>query len=208
MIKSLSLVIQAGGQSSRMGEDKALKFFLGQPLIQRVVERIGHLAAEVLVTTNHTKAYAFLNLRTVPDLLPGQGTLSGLYTALSCASLPMVAVIACDLPFVSATIFERMVVVLEREGLDVVVPHSGGGLEPMHAVYRRESCLPVVRAALEAGERKAIDWFPRVRVREYTLNEAAASDPSGLAFWNINTPQDFLEAERTAQEMAGGVHEK
>ena len=35
----LTVCIQAGGQSSRMGEDKALKTFLGRPLIQRVVER-------------------------------------------------------------------------------------------------------------------------------------------------------------------------
>lgn len=209
MIKTLTLVIQAGGQSKRMGEDKALKLFLGQPLIQRVVARAGNLAGEILVTAHHPDAYPFLKVRTVPDLLPGRGTLGGLYTAFSHASLPVVAVLACDLPFASAAILERMVSVLEKESLDVVVPRSGGdalglsrgGLEPMHAVYRRDTCLPVVRAALEAGERKAIDWFTRVRMREFTLEESAACDPFGLAFWNVNTPADFAEAERTAHEM-------
>jgi molybdopterin-guanine dinucleotide biosynthesis protein A len=200
MIDNLSLVIQAGGHSSRMGEDKALKLFLGRPLLLRLVERLGALAGEILVTVNHPEAYAFPGVRAVPDMLPGRGPLGGLYTALSCASLPLAAVVACDLPFASAAVFARMVEVLEAKAADAVVPRSDGGLEPMHAVYRRETCLPVVRAAAEAGEWKAIDWFPRVRVRELTLEEATACDPSGLAFWNINTPQEFEEAERVARE--------
>jgi molybdopterin-guanine dinucleotide biosynthesis protein A len=201
MIENLSLVIQAGGKSSRMGSDKALKPFLGQALVQRVVDRLAHLAGEVIVTTNHPEAYASLHLRTAADPFPGRGTLGGMYTALACASLPFVAVVACDLPFASAAMFTSMVEILEGEAVDAVVPRSDGGLEPLHAVYRRETCLPAVRHAVEAGELKTIDWFPRVRLREFTLDEAIECDPSGLAFWNINTPQEFEEAERVAGEM-------
>jgi len=203
MFDSLSLIIQAGGRSSRMGEDKGLKCFLGKPLVQRVVERVGHLAAEILVTTNHPEAYTFLNIPTISDIYPVRGTLGGLYTALNSASLPLVAIVACDLPFASAAIIERMVALLEEEQMDIVVPHSGGGLEPLHAVYRRKPCLQIVHEVLNAGEQKVISWFPRVRVREFSMDEAASCDPSGLAFWNVNTPGEFLEAERIAQEMEG-----
>ena len=49
----LTVCIQAGGQSSRMGEDKALKPFLGRPLIQRVVERLSPVADELIVIAGH-----------------------------------------------------------------------------------------------------------------------------------------------------------
>ena len=195
----LSLVIQAGGRSSRMGQDKALKPFLGRPLIQRVVERLSPIADEILVTVNRPDDYTFLHLGLVPDLLPGRGPLGGLYTALARASAPIVAVVACDMPFASAALLELAAVLLVREGVDVVVPRSRGGLEPLHAVYRRLTCLPVIRSAVEAGQLKAIDWFPAVRVRELTPREVAAADPSGLAFWNINTPAEFHKAERLAR---------
>ena len=77
----LSVVVQSGGQSTRMGENKALRIFLGRPLIQRVVERLAPIADELLVTTNQPEAYAFLKLPLLPDLQPGRGPLGGLHTA-------------------------------------------------------------------------------------------------------------------------------
>jgi molybdopterin-guanine dinucleotide biosynthesis protein A len=69
----LTVCIQAGGQSSRMGEDKALKTFLGRPLIQRVVDRLTPIADEIIVTTNHPQDYGFLNLRLFSDIKPDRG---------------------------------------------------------------------------------------------------------------------------------------
>lgn len=208
MIDTLSLVIQAGGESRRMGQDKALKPFLGKPLVTRMIDRLGHLGAQTLITSNHPENYAFLPLKVFPDQFPGRGTLGGLHTALFHASLPLVAVVACDLPFASAAMLERMVARMEKEGVDAVVPCWEGedysparsGWEPLHAVYRRETCLPAVQASLEAGEWKVIDWFPRLQVRPFSLQESTDCDPSGLAFWNINTPEEFSEAERVAME--------
>src|SRR5688572_32807648 len=100
----LTVCIQAGGQSSRMGEDKALKTFLGRPLIQRVIERLSPIADELIVTTNRPDDYAFLNLRLVPDLKPGRGALGGLYTAIASAAHPIVAVVACYMPFASSSL--------------------------------------------------------------------------------------------------------
>lgn len=193
-----SLVIQAGGQSARMGEDKALKLFLGRPLIQRVIERLAPLADEILVTMNHPEDYAFLGLRLVSDLAPGRGALGGLYTALASAASPIVAVVACDMPFASATLLEAATRLLVQEEADVVIPKTDGGYEPFHAVYRRAACVPAIQSALEANLWKVISWFPKVKVRVLTIGEVTRLDPSGLAFWNVNTPEEFAEAERLA----------
>jgi len=183
-----------------MGEDKALKPFLSRPLIQRVIERLTPIADEIIVTTNRPEDYLFLDLRLISDLKPGRGALGGLYTAIASASHPIVAVVACDMPFANATLIEtasRLLVDAEREA-DVVIAKSDEGYEPLHAVYRRGTCLPAIESAIDADQWKVIAWFPKVKVRVLTPEELKESDPSGLAFWNVNTPEEFAKAEELA----------
>jgi molybdopterin-guanine dinucleotide biosynthesis protein A len=196
----LTVVIQAGGMSTRMGEDKALKLFLGRPLIQRVIERMTPIADEIIVTMNHPNEYEFLNLRLVPDLKPGRGALGGLYTAIASAAHPLVAVIACDMPFASQIFFEGARRLMIREEADVVIAKTNEGYEPFHALYRRETCLPAIEAAINADQWKVIAWFPQVKVRTLNPDEVRSFDPSELCFWNLNTSEEFLEAERRANE--------
>jgi len=183
-----------------MGQDKALMPFLGRPLIQRVVDRLSPIADEMLVTTNNPRDYRFLDLPLFPDLKLGRGALGGLYTALSSANGEAVAVVACDMPFASRSLIEAAHWLLVQDEADVVIPDSGGGLEPMHAVYRRETCIPAIEAAIEADKWRLISWFPQVKVRILQPEEAKTYDPSGLAFWNLNTPEEFAEAEERAQK--------
>jgi len=192
----LTVSIQAGGQSARMGEDKALKTFLGRPLIQRLIERLSPIADEIIVTTNRPEAYSFLELRLIPDLKPGRGALGGLYTAIASATHPIVAVVACDMPFASATFIETASQLLVEEEADVVIAKSNEGYEPLHALYRRETCLPAIEAAIDADQWKVIAWFPQVKVRVLTNEELKQLDPAGLAFWNVNTPEEFAKAEQ------------
>jgi molybdopterin-guanine dinucleotide biosynthesis protein A len=195
----LTVCIQAGGQSSRMGEDKALKTFLGRPLIQRVVDRLTPIADEVIVTTNRPADYVFLNLRLFSDLKPDRGALGGLYTAIASAAYPIVAVVACDMPFASPRLIETMSRLLVQEEADVVIAKSEDGYEPLHAVYRRDICLPAIEAAIAADQWKVIAWFPQVKVRVLTMDEIKSADPDGLAFWNVNTPEEFAKAEELAK---------
>lgn len=194
----LTVVIQAGGQSSRMGEDKALKSFLGKPLIQHVFDRVAPIADELIVTTNHPFAYSFLNARLIPDLKPGRGALGGLYTAIASASHPFVAVVACDMPFVSQSFFERANRLIVEEEADVIIFKSEEGYEPFHALYRRETCLPAIEAAIDADQWRVISWFANVKLRILSPDELKSFDPSGLCFWNVNTPEEFAKAEELA----------
>ena len=195
----LTVVVQAGGESRRMGQDKALLPFLGKPLILRVIERVAHLADELLVTTNHPGAYQFLECRLVPDLVPGRGALGGLYTALSAARHDLVAVVACDMPFVSAELLGAELDLLVEERCDAVIPQTVDGTEPFHAVYRRAGCLPAIEAAITADRWRVNAWFSQANIRLLTPQEIAQYDPQQLAFWNINTPEEL----RRAEEIAG-----
>jgi len=184
-----------------MGEDKALKPFLGRPLIQRVVERLAPIASEMIVTTNQPAEYGFLDLRLAADLKPGRGALGGLYTAIASATHPFVAVAACDMPFASKKFFESASRLMVKEEADVVIAKTEEGYEPMHALYRRETCLPAIEAAIEADQWKVIAWFPQVKVRILTPDELKVFDPSGLCFWNLNTPEEFIQAEKKAKQV-------
>ncbi len=196
----LTLAIEAGGESLRMGSDKALLPFLGQPLILRLLNRLAWIADEVLVISNQPENYGFLGLSPIQDLVPGVGALGGLYTALNAASHPYAAVVACDMPFASAELFLRELVLLRELGVDAVVPRSGNGLEPFHAVYRVEICLPFVRQAVEGGKRRVDAWYEKVKVRYLNTEEITPYDAEGRAFYNINTPEELKEAEQLARE--------
>jgi molybdopterin-guanine dinucleotide biosynthesis protein A len=198
----LTVAIQAGGQSSRMGEDKALKLFLGRPLIERVIERLAPIADEMIVTTNRPAEYGFLNhalsplqIHLITDLKPGRGALGGLYTAVASAAHPFVAVVACDMPFASKKFLESACRQMVKREADVVIFKGKEGYEPLHALYRRETCLPAMESAIAADQWKVTSWFSKVKIDEVTVDEVKSLDPSGLCFWNLNTPEEFAQAE-------------
>jgi molybdopterin-guanine dinucleotide biosynthesis protein A len=189
-----TIVIQAGGQSRRMGQDKALLDFHGQPLIQRVVERLRWIADETWITAADPQAYAFLGLPCVVDLLPGKGALGGLYTALRVASTSLVAVVACDMPFANAALLAYQRDRLVDGNFDAAIPKTQTGIEPFHAVYRRESMLPLIEAALQ-GERLSVSaCVEKANVCWISSDVVGRFDPQELAFWNLNTPEEYLRA--------------
>jgi molybdopterin-guanine dinucleotide biosynthesis protein A len=199
----LSVVIQAGGESLRMGQDKARMPFLGRPLIQRVIDRLSPIADELIVTTNKPEEYRFLGLPVYSDLIPGRGALGGLYTALACASQPLVAVVACDMPFVCADLFAVMRDALITTKKDIAIPRPHGGLEPFHAVYRSETCLPHIQTALEADKWRVDAWFARVEMVYFDQQELITFEPELRCFSNVNTPEELAAAEQLAREEVG-----
>lgn len=196
------MVIQAGGQSSRMGQDKALRPFLGKPLIERVLEQVSPLADETLITTNTPAGFRYLNIPLIPDVLPDRGALGGLYTALRAARGDLVAVVACDLPFANAAILAACRdILLAAPNADAAIPRTEYGLEPLHAVYRRATCLPAVKSALDSGQWRMIAWHKNAQIHEVLEDILRPPDPRGLAFLNVNTPEEFQRAESLAQSI-------
>ncbi len=189
-------MIQAGGESKRMGQNKALLPFRGQPLIERVVKRLQPYSDELILTANRPELFQFLDLPSYPDLITGKGALGGLYTALSAARHPVVAVVACDMPFVNPLLLAAERDLLTSGERDVVIPFSTEGREPLHAVYRKDACLPAIRRALDENRLRMDSWFSDVKVREMSLDEVSAFDPEFRSFMNVNTPEEFRQADQ------------
>ncbi len=198
----LSVIIQAGGESRRMGCNKALVPFMGQPMIQRVIARVAPVADELLITSNQPEDLAFLQFPAYTDLVPGRGALVGLYTALSIAHFPLVAVVACDMAFANFAILAAERDMLLAQDADAVVPQTNCGYEPFHAIYRREECLQAVKTALDAGYKRANSWYKNVKMVPFTAQQIARYDPQGEAFININTPEELAYATKMVLDQS------
>lgn len=190
----ITIAVQAGGKSIRMGEDKALIRLAGIPLIERVLARINGLADEILITTNRPETLTHLNLRMAGDEVPGAGALHGLKTALSAARGEVVLVLSCDTPFVSRELLEHLL--SRAHEADVIVPKHGDKYEPLQAVYNRVRCLPAVEAALASDELRMVSFYPQVRVLHIEERALSKLDPSGLSFFNVNTAEDLKRADQ------------
>ena len=203
----VTVVIQAGGESRRMGQSKALVPFAGRPLMCRMVERLSPVADELIITTNEGERLAFLaedypdlNIRLVPDLHDYRGALPGIHTALEAATNPFVAIIACDMLFASPRLVIAEAIALKESGADAVIPVNKHGYEPFHAIYRRSACLPAVLELLESGDKRAQSFFDRVDVREFEQSEVLVAEPMGGCFINANTPEELRVLEEAFLE--------
>ena len=200
----VTVVIQAGGESRRMGRSKATVPFAGRPLICRLVERLQPVADELIITTNEAENLGFLyemyphaGIRLVADIHNERGALPGLYTALQAASNPYVAVVACDMVFASARLVVAEALAMHESGADVVAPSNKHGFEPLHAMYRKEGCLVPVRDRVQRGEKRVQSFFgdPAVTVLPFTQDRVLHVEPRGGCFINANTPEELARIE-------------
>jgi molybdopterin-guanine dinucleotide biosynthesis protein A len=223
----VSAVVLAGGQSQRMGRDKAFIEFEGAPLIARVIERVQFVCAEVIVVANDTDAYARFGARIVGDVYPGKGSLGGIFSGLQAARESYALAVACDMPFLNTALLRYLISLAPQ--FDVVVPRakdpSGkvprssrgkkpqnrktarrpdqpiakeSDLHPTHAVYSK-GCLAPMEARLRADDLRLIGFHEAVRVRVVEPGEVDQFDPKHLSFFNVNTPEDL----RIAQWLRG-----
>lgn len=195
----LTFAIQAGGHSIRMGQDKALMSFSGKTIIEHILSRIINffIPDEILIVTDHHSQYSFLTkrypIRFVSDILPGKGALGGIYTSLKEANLPLVSIVACDLPFFNPAIIMYGFDYMNQSGGDAFIPHSSKGLEPLCAVYRCNTCLPYIKQSLEHNNLKVTSWFSHVNIREWKVPST-----DEIYFFNVNTPREFEQANELA----------
>lgn len=190
----VSAAILAGGRARRLGGADKASLPLGRArIIDRQLAALFAVADEVRIVANDPERYAGLGLRVIQDVIPHAGPLGGVYTALLETSHDRVLILACDLPFVTAALFHRLVTESGTDQeIDAVVPRSARGLEPLCAVYRTRTAA-AARARIERGELKVVGLLADLRVRELGP-EALAPYDDGSLFENVNTPHDHARA--------------
>jgi molybdopterin-guanine dinucleotide biosynthesis protein A len=130
----------------------------------------------------------------VQDIIPHQGPLGGIYTALVFSPSEWVFIKATDMPFLVPEM-ASLILAAQRQRFDVVVPKIGDFFDPLLALYNRR-CLPVIARQLQAPDKRQVVAFYRtIRLRTITEAEWRKVDPEGLSFKNVNTLSDLAEID-------------
>jgi molybdenum cofactor guanylyltransferase len=190
-------VILAGGQSRRMGQDKAFLPFGKGLLIERVIEVVQQVTADVILITNTPERYRRFGLPMFSDVIAEAGSLGGIYTGLVSAKTPYSLCLACDMPFVKPT-FLRFLCRTAAEA-DVVIPRNAEDFQPLCAVYS-QVCRDPIRHKIEVGQLKITGFFDQVRVRVIDGDLLTRYDPPDVMFFNANTPEEYAKAQHMFEE--------
>lgn len=194
-----SVLILAGGRSSRMGlnKDKGHMQFKGISLIEYVINNtmsIKGVNRNSIIIVGPKKQYSKYQFAVVEDLYPHKGPLGGIYSGLLYSRTVYNLVIGIDMPFIEPELIEYMV--SHSEGYDIVIPAYGQKLyEPLCAIYSK-NCLKIMEQNLKNDILSVRSIFPFCKVRWIKEEEIRIFDPELHSFFNINLHSDFIKAEK------------
>jgi molybdopterin-guanine dinucleotide biosynthesis protein A len=184
MRAAATAIIMAGGDSSRIGEDKSMLRIGGEPMIKHICAQLRPYFDQILVSCNDGSKYGFLGVEIVPDKVRGLGPLMGIATALGTSAHEVNFVVACDIPQIDMALVRMMLREVRR--YEAVVPSAGASRnEPLFAVYKR-SVRGAMEAALSAGRNRIMEALRGCRVKY--VDVAGAQQ-----IRNINTMEDYWE---------------
>jgi molybdenum cofactor guanylyltransferase len=186
--KSISAVLLAGGESRRMGRDKATLHWRGRPLWEWQIEKLRALRPEkIFLSARSDVPWRPVDVELLRDAPPSRGPLSGLAAALASIETDHLFALAVDMPFMTTENL-RLVCSLATEGMGVV-PTIDGKAEPLGAIYPKEA-----RAAfLEAlqGDNFSLQSIARKLIAVNMLREMAVSGSARRLYKSVNELRDF-----------------
>ena len=191
MIKQseIEVFILAGGKSRRMGSDKGLVNFKGEPMILHIIRVLEKLKMPTSIISSN-KAYVKFGKPVYQDLIPDKGPLGGLYTALELSSSPMIILLACDMPSINVNALSRLIEMATSGKM--VVSTDSRQISPLLACYPR-SLKKTVKKALLEDELKMLDF---VSNQSYKILDLAVEE-NILVLQNLNTKEELLAAENS-----------
>ena len=196
-------VILAGGESRRMGTDKAFLKIGGVSLMERTVQTLLLLFPTVaIVSKEPEKFHPLKGISLIQDLFPEQHALGGVYSALRRFQRQDCFVFACDMPFLNPLLIRTMIE--QRNGYDLFIPRSRHGLEPLHAIYTSR-CLSTMIQQIERKEWNLETFVQKVHYGILDAGVLHAFDPEEASFLNVNTPEAFQKAQTLLLDFSKNV---
>jgi molybdenum cofactor guanylyltransferase len=197
MRTSVTGIILAGGQNTRFsGTNKAFIRVAGRCILDRIYGVFSDLFEEIILVTNDPIQYLEWDLNIVTDIFPIRSSLTGIHAGLFYMNTPHAFFAACDIPFLKKGLVETILNHIES-GVDIVIPETSKGFEPLCAVYSKK-CLKPVEQQLVKQELKIRHVFQKVRIKKLPENILRQNDPDLVSFYNINTHDDLVRAENLA----------
>lgn len=200
----VSAVILCGGESRRMGQDKA-KLQIGKyTFLEQIVRNImDNGPDEMFLSVRRKNDYSEIKVTHIEDLEQNKGPLMGIYSAMCVASYEKIWVTSCDMPFIDWQVAEELAVYFE-DGIDAVIPVDRTGKKYVLCAWYRKSILEILKEQLESGDLKVKHLLERLRVC-YVAVEGLTD---GIRkFQNINTREEYQTfTERSAVRLEKELH--
>jgi len=185
-------VILAGGLNSRFnGKNKAFIQIGGKKIIDRLYETFSDLFEHIIIVTNSPLQYLVWEADIVTDIFPCRSSLTGIHSGLFYTTTPYAVFTACDYPFLKKELVQAIMGHIE-ENIDIVVPQTSSGLEPLCAVYSR-NCLKAAENQLIRKKFKISLFYDKVRVKQIPQQVLQKTDAQLISFFNINTPEQLKQ---------------
>ena len=181
-------MLLAGGESRRMGKDKATLSYRGKPLWQIQLELLRKLApTEIFVSARSDPDWRPTDIQFVADDPPSRGPLSGLAASLDRMSTSHLLALAIDMPWMSNKYLEFLCAQIEPgRG---VVPKIGDRAEPLAAIYPREAALHISSALI--GSDCSLQSLIRYLVTAGKLQEISVEEREKKLFLNLNSSSEL-----------------
>jgi molybdenum cofactor guanylyltransferase len=187
-----SAVLLAGGESRRMGQDKATILFRGRPLWQIQLKLLRKLEpAEILVSARKDPPWRPSDMQFVPDDSPSRGPLSGLAAALARIQTGHLLALAIDLPFMSEGYLRE--ISNEIETGCGVLPMIGDRAEPLAAIYPADAHIDLVEAL--SGAEFSLQRLTKKLVKAGKLRALNVAKEKEMFFRNLNDPADLSSSQ-------------
>lgn len=186
----ISAAILAGGKGSRFIPHKALLKLGDKAIIEKELEVLSSLFADVTIVANDSKLYQHLGVNIISDIVLDKGPLGGIYSFLRQSKNQHNFIAAADMPCLNLSLIKYMSAI--ALDYDIVVPRFRGIFHPLHAFYSK-NCIGVIEEQIEADNKKISDIFKSDCVKTKVVQEAEIRlfDRQGLSFTNINTKEDY-----------------
>ena len=198
MIDNCTALVVAGGDSQRMGRDKATLRLGDRTLVQRVIDVVRPLFRDVVVSVR--QARPDIDWPQVCDAFPNAGPLAGLCAGLSRAKenhTGWIFAVATDMPFVQAALIEQLA--RRRPGFQAVVPIVHGHPQALAGFYSVD-CLPTMQAILSGDGRRSVRAaLERLNVCGVDESELRRADPGLRSFFDLDTPDDVATAQQSKE---------
>lgn len=187
----LSAFVLAGGQSTRMGTDKALVEFEGITLLARALGLASTVTTDVRILGSGEKFASYGEV--VEDEFPNHGPLGGIHAALRASAVDLNLILAVDMPFINQQFLEYLANEARKCSAVVTLPRTAGGWQPLCAIYRKPFA-ELAESALQQGKNKIDPLFALVELRVLEDAELAKQGFSVEIFQNVNTPEELRHA--------------
>ncbi|WP_457640945.1 molybdenum cofactor guanylyltransferase [Persephonella sp.] len=198
-------IVLAGGESKRMGKDKAFLKLKGKTFLRHVLETLDKHCDQIIISGNKEKDLYLQETKGlkseiifVKDIKPYEGPLNGIVSCLEYIKSNDVFIATCDTPLLKS----ELIPFLKRElnGFDAVIPVINGKFQPLNTVYKKSAIIKGKEAFHEKGTKSLYKWIELLKYKRIFEDKLLSIDPDMFSYMSVNTPEIFEKVKRIAGE--------